>query len=132
MRATKLTVDAVIIREDSVVLIKRKNPPFRGRWALPGGFVEYGEEVEKACVREAREETGLRVKIRGLLGVYSKMGRDPRGHTVSVAFLAEGDGRLRGGSDAGEAKFFNLKRLPPLAFDHKNIIADAKKWCLKA
>ncbi len=132
MGATKLTVDAVIIKGSSVVLIKRKNPPFRGRWALPGGFVEYGEEVEKACVREAREETGLRIRIKGLLGVYSKMGRDPRGHTVSVAFLAEGKGRLRGGSDAREAKFFNLKRLPPLAFDHKKIIADAKKWCLRA
>lgn len=131
MGATKLTVDAAIVKRGSIVLIKRKNPPFKGRWALPGGFVEYGEQAEKACVREAMEETGLKIRIKKLVGVYSKMGRDPRGHTVSVAFIAEGRGKLKEGSDAREAKYFNLNRLPKLAFDHKKIIADAK-WCLRA
>jgi len=129
-RMTKLTVDAVIVEGKELVLIKRKNPPFQNRWALPGGFVEYGEQVETACIREAKEETGLTIKIRELLGVYSKMGRDPRGHTISVVFIADGNGTLKEGSDAQDAKYFNLNRLPPLAFDHKKIIADAK-WCLR-
>lgn len=120
-----LTVDAVVLRGSSVLLVRRRNPPFRGRHALPGGFVEPGETAEAAAMREVREETGLRVSLTGLVGVYSDPGRDPRGPTVSVAFRARPvSGRLRGASDASEARWFPLGRLPPLAFDHRKILRD--------
>jgi 8-oxo-dGTP diphosphatase len=126
-RSPKLTVDAIILVEDSVVLIKRKNPPFRGKWALPGGFVEYGETVENAAKRETWEETGLDVEIDGLFGVYSEPGRDPRGHTVSVCFLCKViGGELRAGTDSADARKFRLSRLPELAFDHEKILNDLK------
>jgi 8-oxo-dGTP diphosphatase len=129
-KSTFLTVDAIILNDNNsdVVLIKRKNEPFKDKWALPGGFVEYGEEVEKAVVREAKEETGLKVKIEKLFGVYSKPGRDPRGHSVSVCFLCKViGGKLGSGSDAKEAKFFELSSLPELAFDHEKILEDVKE-----
>src|SRR5512139_1202444 len=92
-----LTVDTVIVYDGKLVLIRRKNPPFQGHFALPGGFVELGETVETAAVREAKEETGLDVELIRLLGVYSEPSRDPRGHTVSVIFLAMGEGNLKAG-----------------------------------
>ena len=120
-----LAVDAVILFQDGIVLIKRDNPPFAGSYALPGGFVEVGETVEAAVVREACEETGLVIELQGLVGIYSNPARDPRGHVVSAAFLAKGSGVLLAGSDARLAKVFPLESLPPLAFDHDEIIRDA-------
>jgi 8-oxo-dGTP diphosphatase len=120
-----LTVDALIIYEEKIVLIKRINPPYENMFALPGGFVEIGETVETAVVREAKEETGLDVEIIRLLGVYSDPKRDPRGHTVSVCFIVEGSGKLKAGDDAKDAELFDIYNVPELAFDHNKIIKDA-------
>lgn len=126
-RCIGLTVDLVILHKDGIVLIKRRNEPYKGYWALPGGFVEYGERVEDAAVREAKEETGLDVELLDLIGVYSDPKRDPRGHTVTIAFLAKGRGKLKGGDDASEARAFTLDEVLKLklAFDHERIIEDA-------
>ncbi len=108
-----------------LVLVKRKNPPLG--WALPGGFVDYGERVEQAAVREAREETGLDISLSGLLGVYSDPARDPRMHTISTVFIAEASNpdAVAGGDDAAEAEFFPLDALPEnIVFDHRKIIDD--------
>ncbi|MBM4248572.1 MAG: NUDIX domain-containing protein [Euryarchaeota archaeon] len=127
-RGPWLTVDAVIEREGALLLVRRGRPPFEGMHALPGGFVEAGETVEEAVVREVREETGLRTRVAGLLGVYSDPERDPRGHTVSAVFVLEATGgRLRGGDDAAEAAFFDIGKLPPLAFDHDRVVTDYLK-----
>jgi 8-oxo-dGTP diphosphatase len=108
------------------VLVQRKNHPFKGKWALPGGFVEYGERVEDAAEREALEETGLRVKLRRLVGVYSDPDRDPRGHVVTVCYLAEPfGGRLKASSDAMRVKVFRKIPWGELAFDHAKILKDA-------
>jgi 8-oxo-dGTP diphosphatase len=124
----KLTVDAVIVKGDRVVLVKRKNNPFKDYWALPGGFMEYGEKVEDAVLREAKEETGLKVKIIKLTGVYSDPKRDPRGHIVSVVYLCNKvGGELKADTDAKEVKWFNINEVPQLAFDHKKILEDALK-----
>jgi len=126
MKSPRLTVDGVIIKNKKILLIRRKNEPFKGKWALPGGFVSYGERVEDAVVREVKEETGLDTKIQRLLGVYSDPERDPRGHTVSIAYLlSPKEGAPKGGDDALEARFFDINDLPSLAFDHDKIIKDA-------
>ena len=122
----RLTVDAIIILENRLVLVKRKNPPYKGNFALPGGFVAIGESTEKAVVRESFEETCLLVEIIKLVGVYSDPQRDPRGHTVSVCYLTKGSGRLKSGSDASSAELFELESIPELAFDHNKMINDAK------
>lgn len=122
-----LAVDALIIYEGKLVLIKRKNPPYKDQFALPGGSVEIGETVEDATIREAKEETDLDIEIIKLLGVYSDPKRDPRSHTVSICFIARGEGNLRAGSDAKDIGLFDLNQLPELAFDHNKIIDDAKK-----
>ena len=124
-----LTVDCVVFAGDSVVLIKRKNPPFQGQYALPGGFAEENETVEEACIREAKEETNLDLKNLRLIGVYSKPDRDPRGRTVSVAFLAEAYdiSVLKAGDDAKEIELVSDWQNIDLAFDHKQIIFDAMK-----
>lgn len=130
-KKTFLTVDAIILNEskDEVVLIKRRNNPFKDFWALPGGIVEYNEKVEDAVIREAKEETGLDIKIEKLFNVYSAPGRDPRGHSVSVCFLCKPiAGELGAGSDAKEAKWFSLSHLPKLAFDHEKILEELKKF----
>lgn len=120
------TVDTIIYEPSKgIVLVKRKNPPHG--WALPGGFVDYGETVENAAVREALEETSLAVHLTGLHGVYSDPTRDVRMHTISTVFTASADNPndVRGGDDASEAIFFPLDRLPePIAFDHHKIIKD--------
>ena len=106
-----------------VVLIRRKNPPYG--WAIPGGFVDVGETVEKAAVREAFEETCLRIRSLKLLGIYSDPRRDPRGHTVSAVYSATARGKPRGADDATEARVFPVGKLPrPLAFDHAKILRD--------
>jgi 8-oxo-dGTP diphosphatase len=120
-----LTVDAIILVDGKIVLVRRKNPPFRGRHALPGGFVEQGETVEAAAVRETEEETGLKTAIKSLFGVYSDPDRDPRGHTVTLVFeMAVSGGELKAGDDASDAGLFSLDELPELAFDHSQIIKD--------
>lgn len=121
----KLTVDVIIELGPArhVVLVRRNNPPYG--WALPGGFVDAGETVEEAARREALEETSLRVELVRQFHVYSDPGRDPRGHTVSVVFIARGEGRPRGGDDAAEARAFPRDALPgDLAFDHGDILQD--------
>lgn len=124
--APLLTVDVVIELEGGVVLIKRKNEPFKGKWAIPGGFVERGETVEQAALREAKEETGLKVELDELVGVYSDPERDPRGHVVSICFSAEGiEGELKAATDAAEVRIFEEIPWNDLAFDHKEILKDA-------
>lgn len=121
-----ITTDCIIFKGDAVLLIRRKNPPFRGGYALPGGFVEEDETVEAACAREAMEETGLDVKNLVLVGVYSDPGRDPRGRTISFAFLAEADlDDLQAGDDAAEAMLVDNWQEQEIAFDHKKILLDA-------
>jgi len=110
-----------------IVLIQRKYEPL-GR-ALPGGFVEVGETVETAARREAREETGLDVSLKALLGVYSDPARDPRGHTVSVVYVAEAKGEPIGQDDAAAAEAWPVKELPDnLVFDHNQILSDYQQW----
>jgi len=122
----KLTVDGILVEEKRILLIKRNHDPFKDQWALPGGFVEYGETTEDAIIREMKEETGLITKVSTLTGVYSDPKRDPRGHTVSIVYIMERDGgTLEGGDDAAEARFFAFDQLPLLAFDHHQIIKDA-------
>lgn len=123
------TVDAVIsLNDGGIVLIRRKNPPYG--WALPGGFVDYGESLEEAVVREALEETGLHVTLKRQLGAYSDPARDPRWHTISVVFVAEAEGVPKASDDAAEAGVFYEGGLPePLAFDHGKILEDYFKRC---
>jgi len=121
-----LTVDALILYDGKLVLIRRLNPPYENDFALPGGFVEVGETVEAAAVREAKEETGLDIELIKLLGVYSEPSRDPRGHTVTVCYLAKGLGKLKAGSDAKDIRLFGLNEIPKLAFDHNIIVENAK------
>lgn len=117
------TVDIVIELEGGIVLIRRKNPP--PGWALPGGFVDYGESLEEAAVREAREETGLDVALLRQLHTYSRPDRDPRHHTITTVFVARASGSPRAGDDAGEIGVFTRDTLPsPLAFDHGEILTD--------
>lgn len=106
-----------------IVLISRKNPPYG--WAIPGGFVDYGESLENAALREAKEETSLDVKLIRQFHTYSDPSRDPRGHTISTVFIAEAEGSPVGCDDAAEARIFPLNSLPEeMPFDHKMIILD--------
>jgi 8-oxo-dGTP diphosphatase len=124
----RVTVDAWI--EDAkgrVLLVRRGRPPFEGRWALPGGFCEWGETTEESCAREAREETGVRVRVGRVLGVYSDPKRDPRGHTISVLYEAWPiDGTVKGGDDAADARWFTSSEVlsADLAFDHGRIVRE--------
>lgn len=121
-----VTVDAIIERDGKILLIKRKNQPFSGAWALPGGFVEYGETVEDALHREIAEETGLKVEINSLYNVYSDPKRDPRGHVISICYTGKGFGKLRAGDDAISAQFFSSEEIGNLnlAFDHNVILKE--------
>lgn len=129
MNVTRVTVDALIVEEGKIVLIKRRNDPYKDFWALPGGFVEYNERTEEAVVREVREETGLSCEVVQLTGVYSAPGRDPRGHTVSIVYLMRvKTGELAAGDDAKGAAWVALDKIPhEIAFDHAQIIKDALK-----
>jgi len=122
-----LTVDIVIRKNNGYVFVKRNHEPFKGWWALPGGLVEFGETVEEAAIREAKEETGLNIKILGIVGIYSDPKRDPRGHYVSVTYLAEAvSGSLKPSDETKEVKVF-YRKPTKLAFDHEKIFKDAKK-----
>jgi ADP-ribose pyrophosphatase YjhB (NUDIX family) len=117
------TVDVVIEVDGGIVLIERRNPPFG--WALPGGFVDYGESIEACAVREAREETNLTVQLTDLLYVYSQPDRDPRHHSITTVFIGTAQGRPVAADDAKSAGVFNSRHLPePLVFDHAAILAD--------
>ncbi len=130
MRTSKIfvTVDAVVFRksgsENEVLLIKRKKEPFQGRWALPGGFVDEHEDLKDAAQRELHEETGVRVDFMVQLGAFGKPHRDPRHHSVSIAYTAivPENTEAIGADDAEEAKWFSVKNLPELAFDHADIV----------
>jgi len=130
-KAPSLTVDAVITCEnDSIILIKRRKSPYKDSWALPGGFVEYGETVESAVLREVKEETCLEIDLKGIVGVYSDPKRDPRGHTVTICYLAVIiGGELKASTDASAVSCFPKRDILKLklAFDHDLIIKDALK-----
>lgn len=116
------TVDIIIeMKGGGIILIKRKNPPFG--WALPGGFVDYGESLEEAAIREAREETSLHITLTSQFHTYSDPQRDPRRHTISTVYIATADGTPVAADDAQEIGIFTRENLPlPLAFDHENIV----------
>ena len=125
-----VTVDAVVFGvsavKSEVLLIERRNEPFKGHWAVPGGFVEIDEELEDAVARELAEETGLTQVRLGQLRTFGKCGRDPRGRQISIAFIGtitEGQDSVRAGDDAAEARWFDIQNLPEnLAFDHQEMI----------
>jgi len=117
------TVDIIIEIEGKIVLVKRKNPPHG--WAIPGGFIDYGESAETAARREAKEETGLDVRIIRQFHTYSDPRRDPRGHTISVVFIAQAQGKPEAKDDASDIGLFDHDTLPrELAFDHLQILED--------
>jgi len=124
-----LTADCVVIAQATreVLLIQRGIEPFKGCWAFPGGFMNMDETTEQCAVRELEEETGLRVSSLRQIGTYSKVDRDPRGRTITVAYLALVDApvSVKGQDDAAQAQWFPLSALPPLAFDHAEIMQDA-------
>ena len=130
-----LTTDIFIFDDDeNFILIKRRNEPYKDYWALPGGFVEYGECVEDAAIREALEETSIHVKLEKLVGVYSNPSRDPRGHTVSIVYTARGNmEEMKADDDSCDIDIFtkeDLKKMN-LAFDHDKIINDCLNAILK-
>lgn len=123
------TIDIIIEVKEGIVLIKRKNPPFG--WALPGGFVDYGESLEKAAIREAREETSLDVNLIRQFHTYSDPDRDERFHTISTVYIARAQGEPKAADDANEIGVFNKDNLPfPIVFDHAKILDDyfKKRW----
>lgn len=126
-----VTVDIIVIDStlEKILLVQRKNEPFKGMWALPGGFVDENEDLESAAHRELLEETSIKVETLEQVKAFGKPGRDPRQHTVSVAFagIAGKDVVVKAADDAKEAKWFTRKNLPDLAFDHSEIITAANK-----
>jgi 8-oxo-dGTP diphosphatase len=130
-RNPALAVDVVVVDGDKILLVKRGRPPHQGEWALPGGFVEYGETVESAAKREVQEETGIAIDLSAILGIYSDPERDPRGHTVSIVFVGKMvGGQLQGRDDAADARWYEINDLreEQLAFDHETIVQDFRQW----
>jgi len=129
-----ITVDAVIFKDlkssARILLIKRKNDPFKNQWALPGGFLEENESLKMGAKRELLEETGVEVELLKQLKTYGSLNRDPRGRTISIAFIGKVKNGviIKAGDDAKAAEWFRLNELPELAFDHSKIIKDAKKY----
>lgn len=120
-----ITVDIVILKGSKILLVKRGSEPFKGKYALPGGFLEDHETLSEAAERELKEETGIEVKDLERIGIYDDPGRDPRGRVVSVAFMGRTEQEPKAGSDAEEVKWFHKDDLPDLAFDHNIIVGDA-------
>ncbi|MBD3227983.1 MAG: NUDIX domain-containing protein [Candidatus Lokiarchaeota archaeon] len=126
----RITIDSIVDLGDSIVLIKRLNPPFEGQWAIPGGFIELGERVEDAVIRETKEETGLDVRIKNIFNVYSDPNRDPRGHTITLVYICDNignaDKNLKANTDAEEVRIFKKEEIQnlKLAFDHSKILND--------
>lgn len=125
-----LTVDAIVFvkstEQTSVLLIERGREPFKNKWALPGGFVDIDETLEKACIRELEEETGLQVEKMQQFRTYDAIDRDPRHRTISVVYSVEVEEQkpVKGSDDAAQAKWFSTDDLPELAFDHTEILRD--------
>ncbi|MFY9606735.1 MAG: NUDIX domain-containing protein, partial [Thermoplasmata archaeon] len=124
-RKPSVTADGIVLKGSEMALIRRLKDPFRGSYALPGGFLNYGETLEDCVVREVLEETGLKTRILELVGVYSAPDRDPRGHFVTAVYHLEPlGGSLKAGDDAKDARWVPLDRLPKFAFDHGKIVQD--------
>ena len=122
-----VAADVIIEIDNQIVLIERRNFPFG--WAIPGGFVDFGETVEQAAVREAREETSLQVELRTLLGVYSRPDRDPRGQTVTLVYIGRASGEPKAADDARNVGLYDPNTPPsPLAFDHAEILSDYRHF----
>jgi len=131
-----VTADCIVMTKDDdpkVLLIERGHEPFKGCWAFPGGFMNMDETTEQCAIRELEEETGLKVNEIKQIGAYSKVDRDPRGRTITVAYLALVDKPLpvRGQDDAAKAQWFSIKSLPKLAFDHDEILNDTLNFIRK-
>lgn len=127
-RKIEISTDAIVLTEDNkIVIIKRKFEPFRGEWALPGGFIEYGETAEIACAREVKEETGLDFTIEKIIGVYSEPNRDPRGHIISICFIGKGKGEMILSDETTDIKAVSLDELKnvELMSDHNQMLKDA-------
>jgi 8-oxo-dGTP diphosphatase len=125
-----VTADCVVMTKEEnpkVLMIERGFDPFKGCWAFPGGFMNMDETTEQCAIRELEEETGLQVSVIHQIGAYSKVDRDPRGRTITVAYLAiiDAPAEVRGQDDAANAQWFPIDTLPPLAFDHEDIMRDA-------
>lgn len=128
-----VTVDCILISQNnSILLIQRGGEPFKDKWAIPGGFIEMDESLEVACYRELEEETGIKVKKLTQFKAYGAVDRDPRGRTISVVFYSFTDNEVeaKAGDDAANAQWFQLDKLPELAFDHQQIIEEFKKEVL--
>ena len=125
-RHPSVVVDGLVLYERKLVAVRRRNEPFRGMPALPGGFIELGETAEDAVIREVREETGLETKVLHFVGVFSDPKRDPRGHVISIAYALEVvGGRLSAGSDAADILLLDPAEVPSMAFDHNEIV---RRW----
>ncbi len=126
-KAPAIAVDAIVLKDGKVLLVKRKKEPFKGYYALPGGFIECGETCEEAIKREVKEETNIEIEILDLLGVYSKPDRDPRGHVISICFVTKyKGGTIKESEETRDIEFFDIKEAleKELAFDHKKILMD--------
>lgn len=129
-----MSVDILIVQDDSIVLIKRGCEPSKGMWGLPGGYIEYGEEPHIAALREAKEETGLDIKLENdkrMPVVFGEKDRNPRWHIITMAFKAKAKNmkKLKAGDDAADVKLFRKKELPEkMAFDHRKIIKEVLGW----
>lgn len=124
-RKPSVTADGIVLKGNEIVLIKRGKEPFKGSYALPGGFLNYGERLEECAVREVLEETGVKTKVVELVGIYSSPDRDPRGHFVTAVYHLEPiGGMLKAGDDAQDVEWIHLDKLPKFAFDHGKIIQD--------
>lgn len=131
MKSPVLAVDIIIEKNDKLLLVTRKGKPFEGKLALPGGHVELGETVEEAAIREVKEESGITVELRDILGIYSDPKRDPRQHIVTVVFIARcKDVKTKAGSDVSAAQWFDTDSIKKdyMAFDHFKILQDYIKW----
>lgn len=129
-----VTVDAILVSpSQSVLLIERGREPYKGHWALPGGFIDMDEELEDACTRELEEETGIKIKEWKQFKAFGSVNRDPRHRTISVVFYAFVEGELlaNAGDDASNARWFSLNELPKLAFDHQQILEEFSSAFLK-